>query len=131
MKQSNEEVIKYRIERAYECLEEAKIMAETKHWNTVVNRLYYACFYMVGALIIKNDMFTSLQDDIKTKFDMYIKSGKIDENFGRLFTELHDKGQEEEDYRNFKTYTKEEIEPLITQTSDLIEKLNLEIKRKH
>jgi uncharacterized protein (UPF0332 family) len=128
LKQTKEEAIKYRIERAYECLDEAHILAETNHWNTVANRLYYACFYMLGALIIKDDNFANLHNNIKSGFiRIYIKTGVIDEKYGNLYKELYQKGQEE-DSQNLIIYKKEEVEPLIAATTDFIEKLNEEIK---
>ena len=41
MSYSELDLINYRLERAKESLEEAKILAQAGHWNTVVNRLYY------------------------------------------------------------------------------------------
>jgi uncharacterized protein (UPF0332 family) len=38
-------LISYRLDRAQESLEEAKILLEHGHANTFVNRLSYACFY--------------------------------------------------------------------------------------
>jgi len=34
---------------------EAEKMAEMEHWNTCINRLYYACFYAVNALLAANE----------------------------------------------------------------------------
>ena len=42
--ENRNDYINYRFQRAKESFEEALILAENKHWNTVVNRLYYACF---------------------------------------------------------------------------------------
>lgn len=38
-----------RIDSAHSTFEAAKILAESKHWNSAVNRLYYALFYAVNA----------------------------------------------------------------------------------
>ncbi len=46
-------LIHYRIERSDEAIEEAAILAERCHYNAAVNRLYYACFYAVQALLLK------------------------------------------------------------------------------
>ncbi|MDM8536110.1 hypothetical protein QUF70_05090 [Desulfobacterales bacterium HSG17] len=40
MKHRKEELIRYRLERAKESLEEAQVMAEMEHWLTCINRLY-------------------------------------------------------------------------------------------
>ena len=42
-----------------EAYEDAIILANHNRWNACVNRLYYACFYMVSALAIQNE-FESL-----------------------------------------------------------------------
>ena len=44
MNHSKEELVTYRTKRAEESLEEAKLLAEKEHWNTAINRFYYACF---------------------------------------------------------------------------------------
>ncbi len=38
------ELINYRMQRAMETLEEARLMAGIGHWNACANRLYYAAF---------------------------------------------------------------------------------------
>jgi len=45
-----DDYIKYRFQRAEESFQDALILAENERWNTVINRLYYACFYAVIAL---------------------------------------------------------------------------------
>ena len=44
MKNSEDEYIKYRFERAWKTFEDAKSLADLKSWNSSMNRLYYACF---------------------------------------------------------------------------------------
>jgi uncharacterized protein (UPF0332 family) len=52
--ENKDEYIKYRFQRALESYEEALILAENNKWNTVVNRLYYSCFYAVISLLLNN-----------------------------------------------------------------------------
>lgn len=47
MKDSSDDVVHYRLQRARETLEDARILARAGRWNPCVNRLYYACFYAV------------------------------------------------------------------------------------
>ena len=44
-------LVRYRLERAREAIDEARLLFETGHLHTYVNRLYYACFYAVSALL--------------------------------------------------------------------------------
>jgi uncharacterized protein (UPF0332 family) len=54
-----EDLIQYRLEKANQTLEDAKLLANAKRWNPCVNRLYYACFYAVSALLAKNEFSSS------------------------------------------------------------------------
>lgn len=44
--------IRYRLEKAQEVYEAARILCEAGQWNSAVNRLYYACFYSASALLL-------------------------------------------------------------------------------
>jgi uncharacterized protein (UPF0332 family) len=50
-----EDLIKYRREKAAETIEDARIMFERKRWFSTVNRIYYALFYEVIALLQTKD----------------------------------------------------------------------------
>ena len=50
--------IAYRFHRAEESFEEAIILADKGKWNSVINRLYYCCFYAVIALLLKHNIET-------------------------------------------------------------------------
>lgn len=52
------EIVKYRIERARETYREVEVLIANEFWNGAVNRLYYACFYAVIALLIQNGIDT-------------------------------------------------------------------------
>jgi len=41
--------VEFRINRAHETIAEIKVLVENKYWNTTINRMYYACYYAVGA----------------------------------------------------------------------------------
>lgn len=44
--------IRYRLEKAQEVYEAAKVLYNASQWNSVINRLYYACFYSASALLL-------------------------------------------------------------------------------
>jgi uncharacterized protein (UPF0332 family) len=45
------EYIDYRLNQAKETLEAPRSLARDKHWNSVINRLYYSYFYTISALL--------------------------------------------------------------------------------
>ncbi len=57
--------ITYRISRADQAFNDAKLLAENGSWNSSVNRLYYACYYMISALLLQNEINTKHILDVK------------------------------------------------------------------
>jgi uncharacterized protein len=45
--------IEYRLSRADNTFNDAILLANSNSWNSCVNRLYYACFYAVSALLVQ------------------------------------------------------------------------------
>ena len=58
MNEYKPDYIAYRLAKATEALRDAKLLAENESWNACVNRLYYACYYAVSALLLKNEVST-------------------------------------------------------------------------
>ena len=118
---NRDEYIQYRLQRATQSFEDAMILAENGRWNSVVNRLYYACFYAVIALLLKNDIETQSHDGSRNQFGLiFVKSGLIDKKYGKLYSKLFDLRQKG-DYGDLYDYDKETVEPLIKETSTFIE----------
>jgi len=71
------------MERAEETLEEAALMLEKGHVNTAVNRLYYACFYAVNALLLTRELSSARHSGVRTLFHQYfIKSSEVSPSLG-------------------------------------------------
>jgi len=122
---SRHDYIKYRLNRADDAFDEALILAENKRWNAVINRLYYACFYSVIALLLENQIETDSHDGARNQFGLhFVKTGKIEKNFGKLFSKLFDYRQKG-DYGDLFDFDAEIAEPLIPQVEQFI----LEIKK--
>lgn len=126
--ENRNEYINYRFHRAEESFEEALILADKERWNTVVNRLYYSCFYAVIALLLKNNIETQTHDGVRTQFGLYfIKTGKIKRDSGKLFTKLFDYRQKG-DYGDLYDYDEEVVKPLINEVRAFIDEIKLFIK---
>ena len=46
------ELVNYRLKKANHILQEIDIHIQNELWNTAINRMYYACYYAVSALLI-------------------------------------------------------------------------------
>ncbi|MFA6403671.1 MAG: HEPN domain-containing protein [Salinivirgaceae bacterium] len=113
---NRDDYIKYRFRRAEETFEEALLLAQNERWNTVINRLYYSCFYAVIALLLKHDIETQSHDGAPTQFGLnFVKTGIIDKENGKFFTKLFDYRQKG-DYGDLYDYEEEISRPLIEKT---------------
>ncbi|MEN9915294.1 MAG: hypothetical protein RL528_2061 [Bacteroidota bacterium] len=122
---NREEYVNYRFHRAEESYEEALILTKEEKWNAVINRLYYACFYAVIALLIKNNISTQTHDGARTQFGLiFVKTGIIDKESGKLFSKLFDYRQKG-DYGDLFDYNEELTKPLINKVNEFL----IEIKK--
>jgi uncharacterized protein (UPF0332 family) len=86
---NKEDYIRYRLEKAKETINEVDILIKNQLWNTSVNRMYYACFYMVNALLLKHGFEASTHKGCRLMFGKhFIQTKIIDNEMGKLYTKL-------------------------------------------
>jgi uncharacterized protein (UPF0332 family) len=96
--------VNYKIESAFKTLDAAKILAENGFWNSAVNRLYYAAYYAVNALLVMNAIHAKTHSNTRSQFSFhFIKTGKFDSKYGRLLAKLYD-WRQKGDYENIFDY---------------------------
>lgn len=123
MTDKKKEYISYRISRAHDTFADAKLLAENQSWNSCVNRLYYASFYMVNALLVLNDFEAKTHSGTKRLFFLeFIKAGKVSREFGKLYSDLCE-WRNEGDYADFVEFDEELVEPVIEETERFINRL--------
>jgi len=127
--ENRDQYIKYRFQRAEESLDDAFILIENKKWNTAINRLYYSCFYAVIALLLKNNIETRTHDGARTKFsNEFIKTGKLDKKYGKLFSKLFDYRQKG-DYGDLFDFDEIIVLPLVDQVKDFVSVIKLHLDK--
>ena len=76
--ESRQALIKYRMERAYDSMNEAKLLADESFYNAAINRLYYACYYAAVALLLANDIPAQTHSGVKTMLGLhFITKGTV------------------------------------------------------
>ena len=116
-------LIKYRTQRAEETYEEALFMKKEKHWNACANRLYYACFYAVSALLIKYGLSSSKHSGIKSLFNQHIiKKQILSKERGKLYNQLFE-ARQEGDYVDFVTFDEDLIAPWISRVKKFLDEI--------
>ena len=125
MTQWSEELFFYRLERAQETLEDARILANSERWNACVNRLYYACFYAVSALLIKEGYSSSKHTGVRSLFNLhFVKTGVVPKELARIYNDLFERRQES-DYTDFITFKESQVQPLIPQAEEFVERISI------
>lgn len=91
MTEGTKELIKYRLDRAKETLDEAKVMMESGHVYGAANRVYYACFYSVTALLLNKGMSSSKHSGVMSLFNRnFVKPGLIQVEYGKFYARMFD-----------------------------------------
>ncbi|MDR0896183.1 MAG: HEPN domain-containing protein [Prevotellaceae bacterium] len=96
-----EAVVTYRMERARQTLEEADFLRQGGYFNTVVNRLYYACYYAASALLLSQKIAVQTHNGVKAQLSLhFVRTGLLDLEHGTTFGLLFDK-RHSGDYSDF------------------------------
>jgi uncharacterized protein (UPF0332 family) len=118
--QERKELVEYRINRAKATLAEVDLHVKNQLWNTAINRLYYACYYAVIALLISKKILTQTHAGVRQMFGLhFIKNGLIDKELGKFYSDIFDKRQTG-DYDDYISFSKEEVESMIQPAKSLI-----------
>jgi len=122
-------LVAYRIQRAKETLTEADNLIKDGFYNAAVNRLYYACYYAVIALLVKHNIVAHTHQGTKQMFSLhFIANNKIDKQYsafyGRLFND-----RISGDYDDFVQYDNEMITALRPQAEVFINVIEKELKK--
>lgn len=116
-------IIEYRLKRSYEAIEEAKLLFETDHINSYVNRLYYACFYAVSALLLTKNISTSKHGQLRSLLHReFVKTGLISYDLGKHFDLLFNSLQKS-DYFDLVEFKADDVAGWMSATNEFVIKV--------
>lgn len=123
MKKEVIELIRYRLEEAEDSIREAEVLLEKgMSMRSVMNRLYYAMFYAVLALLQEKEIGTSKHAGAISLFDReFVKKGVFDESLSKTLHrafELRQKG----DYMERAEVTKSDVDEILPETKKFVRK---------
>ncbi len=121
VEEKKRELAKYRMKQAEESLDEAGfLLSGNKSSRSVINRVYYAMFYAVLALLIYEPYSSSKHSGVLSYFNRrFIKEGIFEKELGRFLNEAFELRQQE-DYREYTTLNVEQITPYIEKAERFI-----------
>jgi uncharacterized protein (UPF0332 family) len=108
------------MERAQEAVDEAKVLFDAGHTNSYVNRLYYACFYAVSALLLTKNISTNKHGYLRSLLHReFVKTGLIPNEMGKHFDLLFNNRQKG-DYADFVEFKADEVGDWLVQTRTFV-----------
>ena len=114
-------LIDYRLSRALETIAEAQYNADGGYFNTAVNRLYYAAYYAVSALMLANGITATSHAGTKTMLSLhFVRTGQLDVEHGKTFLTLFENRQSG-DYEDFVYCDQNLFNQLLPKTEAFIE----------
>ena len=116
-------VVQFRMEKAKNTYSEIVLLVENALWQTAANRLYYACYYAVSALLIQNAIEVRTHHGTINQLGLhFIKTGLVSEENGDLYKRLFELRQTG-DYSDWMIVKEENITPLIEPANDFIKSI--------
>ena len=113
-------LIKYRCEEAIEALEDAELLIDSKRYRSAANRLYYAAFYAVLAVLLTKKLQYSKHSAVISFFDKeFIRTGILPKEYSRALHRAFYERQQD-DYMPFVEFDAETIEQLGKDVRDLV-----------
>ena len=88
------EVIGYWLEKSGESLSSAEDEMRANRLSFSVNRIYYACFYVVSAFLLQQGLQFKKHSGVRASFHKYlVKPGLVSLEQGKLYEELFEARQ--------------------------------------
>lgn len=118
-----EAIVAYRIQKAWKMLKEAEGNVEMGFWNTAVNRLYYSCYHMVNALLIKYRYVAQTHAGVIRLLGMhFVATGLLSKEWSRFYFKLFEMRQTG-DYDDFYDLVEEDVKSLVQPTREFMKEI--------
>jgi uncharacterized protein (UPF0332 family) len=121
-------MVEFEIEKAHRLIDQFLILENAKLWDTLANRMYYAVFHAVTALLIKNGLHAESHQGVSVLFNKYfVKEGLIAAEYGKLLARLENM-REKSDYTCLFETTEEDVSPMIPKAKEFVSIIETLIK---
>ncbi|HIJ67628.1 MAG TPA: HEPN domain-containing protein [Planctomycetes bacterium] len=123
MTKGQEDLIRYKLGRASESLAEAEVMLQTDHPHGCANRIYYACFYAVTALLLTRDLSSSKHSGVIALFNQhFVKPGLVSVDMGKFYSRMFD-NRIESDYADWVEPAGQDLSSEISRAEEFVDQV--------
>lgn len=121
MKREDVLYIEYRLRRGRDTLDEAAELLRAGYLYGAVNRLYYACFHAVSALLFAEGQVSSKHSGVRSLFNQHwIRTGRLSPEMGQLYRSLFDLRQDS-DYGAIVSFERLDVEHWFDDASHFVQ----------
>lgn len=123
MNEPRADLVEYRLARARETLEDSRLLADAGRWDGCVNRLYYACFYPVSAILLQEGHSSPKHTGVRGLFNRrFVKTGRVPVPLSRFYNELF-RHRQRSDYADLVHFEGDEVQAWLSEPERLVEQL--------
>jgi uncharacterized protein (UPF0332 family) len=120
---TTDELIAYRREKAQATLRDARILFEADSLFSAVNRIYYAVFYEVLALLALHGLSSAKHSGVRALFnERFVKPGIVSGDAGRFYSRMFEFRQKS-DYADFVSFEREKVAEWIEKAEAFLAEL--------
>jgi len=116
-------LIKYWMEKARESMEAARSDYGSGRYAIAVRNLYYACFYALTAVLVKDGHTFKKHTAVKAALHKdLIKARLVDPKWGKFYNKIFD-SRHEGDYQPLRVFEEEEVKMFLDQGVGFIKEM--------
>ena len=114
------EVVSYWIEKANDSLNAAQDDLKAGRLSFSVNRIYYACFYVVSAILLQKRLKFKKHSGVRAAFHKHIvKTALISREHGQFYDEIFE-ARQRGDYIELVHFEKRQVEKWLKEASEFV-----------
>lgn len=119
--EERDNLVKYKLERARETWNEIVGIVEGGYWYAAANRMYYACYYVTSALLVKNGIQANTHSGVIRMLGLhFVSTNIISDEMGSFYTRLFELRQAG-DYDEWKEIKESDIKPLMPKVEEYMQ----------
>lgn len=131
--EEKKEVIQFRRRKAKNTLNDAKLLFKNKSLFSTINRLYYALFYEVSALLLIKGLSSSKHSGTKALFHQhFVRTGHISKEMGKFYSSMFGFRQKS-DYDDFSEFEEQKVSEWLQKAKEFIDAVEkvIELEDEH
>jgi uncharacterized protein (UPF0332 family) len=119
----NEDLIKWRIDKAEQTFKEGEDLLLLRHYAGAINRFYYSVFHAMRAVLATEGLDSAKHSGVIALFNQkFVKTGRLSRNASKTVSSLF-KLRNDSDYLDFKVFSIQQVNNAKESVRSLIEEI--------